>query len=320
METRPPRGGTAAAPGLPPGPRGRAESPRGSPSPDASDRRRGGRPPQVLTPEEFLAAGDQLVRACPTWQWEGGEPAKRRSFLPEDKQYLVTRNVPCLKRAAAFEGMEDAAPDVDLDGDEWVATAEAPNGGKDEDAVDMSLAAGPERKGAAAGAAPAPGGGGGGEDSDDDIPDMADFEEADEEDDAAAQPAPGGGGEGGGDSIVKTRTYDLSITYDKYYQTPRFWLIGYDEDRQLLDPEKVYEDVSADHARKTITIDPHPHLSMASASIHPCKHSKVMKKIMGHMEEGGSALQVEAYMILFLKFIASIVPTIEYDYSLAVAV
>ena len=312
--------GTAAALGLPPGPRGQAESPAGlSDPPDARlTGAAAGDPPQVLTPEEFLAAGDQLVRACPTWQWEGGESAKRRSFLPEDKQYLVTRNVPCLKRAAAFEGMEDAAPDVELDGDEWVATAEAPNGGKDEDAVDMSLAAGPEREGAAAGAAL---GGGGGEDSDDDIPDMADFEEADEEDDAAAaQPAPGGAGEVEEDSIVKTRTYDLSITYDKYYQTPRFWLIGYDEDKQLLDPEKVYEDVSADHARKTITIDPHPHLSMASASIHPCKHSKVMKKIMGHMEEGGSALQVEAYMILFLKFIASIVPTIEYDYSLAVAV
>ena len=29
--------------------------------------------------------------------------------------------------------------------------------------------------------------------------------------------------------IVKTRTYDLHITYDKYYQTPRLWLTGYDE-------------------------------------------------------------------------------------------
>ena len=28
---------------------------------------------------------------------------------------------------------------------------------------------------------------------------------------------------------MKTRTYDLSITYDKYYQTPRVWLFGYDE-------------------------------------------------------------------------------------------
>lgn len=29
--------------------------------------------------------------------------------------------------------------------------------------------------------------------------------------------------------IVKTRTYDLHITYDKYYQTPRLWLTGYNE-------------------------------------------------------------------------------------------
>lgn len=35
-----------------------------------------------------------------------------------------------------------------------------------------------------------------------------------------------GGGEVG---IVQTRTYDLHITYDKYYQTPRLWLTGYDE-------------------------------------------------------------------------------------------
>jgi len=32
-----------------------------------------------------------------------------------------------------------------------------------------------------------------------------------------------------GDEILQTRTYDLNITYDKYYQTPRLWLFGYDE-------------------------------------------------------------------------------------------
>lgn len=31
------------------------------------------------------------------------------------------------------------------------------------------------------------------------------------------------------DAILQTRTYDLYITYDKYYQTPRLWLFGYDE-------------------------------------------------------------------------------------------
>lgn len=29
--------------------------------------------------------------------------------------------------------------------------------------------------------------------------------------------------------IIQTRTYDLNITYDKYYQTPRLWLTGHDE-------------------------------------------------------------------------------------------
>lgn len=36
------------------------------------------------------------------------------------------------------------------------------------------------------------------------------------------------------DTVHKNRTYDLSITYDFYYQTPRLWLIGYSEDGQVL--------------------------------------------------------------------------------------
>lgn len=31
------------------------------------------------------------------------------------------------------------------------------------------------------------------------------------------------------DEILKTRTYDLHITYDKFYQTPRLWIYGYNE-------------------------------------------------------------------------------------------
>lgn len=29
--------------------------------------------------------------------------------------------------------------------------------------------------------------------------------------------------------ILQTRTYDMYITYDKFYQTPRLWLFGYNE-------------------------------------------------------------------------------------------
>lgn len=31
------------------------------------------------------------------------------------------------------------------------------------------------------------------------------------------------------DNILRTRTYDLHISYDKFYQTPRLWLTGYNE-------------------------------------------------------------------------------------------
>jgi ubiquitin-like-conjugating enzyme ATG3 len=46
----------------------------------------------VLTPDEFVEAGDNLVSKCPTWSWEMGDPSSRKSYLPADKQFLITRN------------------------------------------------------------------------------------------------------------------------------------------------------------------------------------------------------------------------------------
>ena len=40
----------------------------------------------VLTPEEFIEAGDQLVFKFPTWQWATCPKDRRVSYLPEDKQ------------------------------------------------------------------------------------------------------------------------------------------------------------------------------------------------------------------------------------------
>lgn len=45
-----------------------------------------------------MAAGEHLVHHCPTWQWARGEEGKARSYLPADKQFLITRNVPCYRR------------------------------------------------------------------------------------------------------------------------------------------------------------------------------------------------------------------------------
>lgn len=44
--------------------------------------------------------------------------------------------------------------------------------------------------------------------------------------------------------ILRTRTYDLNITYDNFYRTPRLWLFGYDERQRPLSEEDTYEDVS----------------------------------------------------------------------------
>lgn len=128
------------------------------------------------------------------------------------------------------------------------------------------------------------------------------------------------------------------------------------KNRTPLTPAQIFQDVSADHAFKTVTIEPFLHSStLQAASVHPCKHASVMKKVIERMnaglqeeqakklgastpkdktgkkwlfrkqsgpnskeqpvgedeDEGG--MRVDFYLVVFLKFIASIVPTIEID-------
>jgi len=45
------------------------------------------------------------------------------------------------------------------------------------------------------------------------------------------------------------------------------------------------------------------------------RHAEVMKKIMETVMEGGGELGVHMYLIIFLKFVQSVIPTIEYDYT-----
>jgi len=69
---------------------------------------------------------------------------------------------------------------------------------------------------------------------------------------------------------------------------PRVWLRGYDEHQNPLTSQQIMEDISADHAHKTVTVETHPHSSIVCASIHPCRHSEVMKVFMGRMEQTGT--------------------------------
>lgn len=55
--------------------------------------------------------------------------------------------------------------------------------------------------------------------------------------------------------------------------------------RRPLTSTQIFEDISQDYAKKTVTIETHPHLNMSLASIHPCRHAQVMKKIIEKMNE-----------------------------------
>jgi len=330
-----------------------------------------------ITPEEFVAAGDFLSYKFPVWSWEKAETTKTTvDYLPVDKQYLVSRGVPCLRRAQSLaytDADEDAEKLLDLSeegdkADEWVQTHAGRTGrGNSADAIaDIPDIDGPSESpkmptkqlGALSLDA---------DTSITNIPDMDEIPDMEEdlgeaEDAATAAPATTAVTVAARDNLLQVRTYDVMITYDKYYQTPKIWLLGYDENRNPLTGPQILQDVSAEHAHKTVTIEPFPHsTSLRVASVHPCKHADVMKKVIERMnntvvvkspsspsgsgkrrwlarkftgedkekdkksastsadteeaEEGG--MRVDFYLMVFLKFIASIVPTIEVDSTTA---
>ncbi|POM64876.1 Autophagocytosis associated protein, partial [Phytophthora palmivora] len=260
----------------------------------------------LLTPEEFVKAGDLLVYKCPTWRWESGDPSLRRPYLPADKQFLVTRNVPCRRRVTSLEQSYQTEDAVEGE-DEWVAASSYATEGGNSNAVtdlseemgEISLSDKPKKNennggilGAIVdehfvdGASSAPS-------AEPELRDLSSYEEDDnlvEDDEAALGPSTSSylvasEPDDTDDAILRTRTYDLSITYDKYYQTPRVWLFGYDERNAPLSGDQMFEDIMQDYANRTVTMEAHPHRSsLVHASIHPCQHGAVMKRIIANLK------------------------------------
>jgi len=293
-----------------------------------------------ITATEFVEAGDFLVYKCPTWQWSGGEPSKRRSYLPADKQYLVTRNVPCAQRCTmqddAFperqegewtvfeeekgfeEALEAKLKNCNISSSKPAVKEMKRSGGQDETcpfSVTNVIDNSDNNPGSSSSSSSSP--------EDTKTEGEQEFSDAREcEDDDFYDTNEDLSVVNDNDNILLTRSYDVYITWDKHYRTPRVWLFGYDEHRNPLTHKQMFEDVSPEHAHKTVTYEYHPHENYMALSIHPCKHASVMKKLIanwnarekkGNNKEG---LRVDQYLFLFLKFIGTIIPTVEYDYSL----
>ncbi|PYH76384.1 hypothetical protein BO82DRAFT_359198 [Aspergillus uvarum CBS 121591] len=349
-----------------------------------------------ITPEEFVLAGDYLVYKFPSWAWaDASSPAKRVSYLPAGKQFLVTRGVPCHRRLnddfAGDAGREEEIVRDMLFGDDADAAG-------DEEEGWLRTGGGSSSTQAQGGSADGSAGGRIGDirtvDEAGNVADRADQEEAEEEeipdmededdDEEAIIREPVGKSSG---LSTPTRTYNLYITYSNFYRTPRLYLSGYLSPSEPLPPPLMMEDIVGDYKDKTVTLEDFPWFdgNVKMATVHPCRHASVMKTLLDRAdaalkirrekvraaaaaaqqkqqqetqaeglvdpvrglslhdatpkterhggdewevlqhdhdeeqeEEEQFAIRVDQYLVVFLKFIASVTPGIEHDFTMGV--
>lgn len=340
-----------------------------------------------LSPAEFVAAGDYLVYKFPSWSWsDAANPSQRIKDLPEGKQFLVTRAVPCRRRLGG-QDLSDAGDMQDVlitglaDGDEedWVSAGGTGVASKPQDRTSevrsVENSARLEDM-----------------EEEDEIPDMDDEEDDDEA--IIRDDKPSGSDEYttprsttivciANCQLSSLRTYNLYIMYSLYYRTPRLYLSGYSSSSTPLPPEQMMEDIVGDYKDKTVTLEPFPFVDsgLRMASIHPCRHAAVMKILLdradaalklrvakvkagqlkgneiisgmegldittqqgakgeigggsqesqkrdgdewevlaeGEEEDDDVAIRVDQYLVVFLKFMASVTPGIEHDFTMGV--
>ena len=261
----------------------------------------------VLTPQEFIEAGDFLISKCPTWKWCASEEKLYDKRLPKDKQYLKT-NVPSYKRCSEYL-KNNATTEKVVEGD-WVDAdlENRPKDGKKPAALNLDIEEKKEEIVA--------------KNVDNDDDDFViegldnaekkedDFEIVDDENKEKPEAQA---------NVVKTRTYDVTVTYDFYYKVPRMWLMGYNEKGLPLTDEEMKEDVMPEYRNKTCTIEPQTCTGLRNISVHPCRHSLLLKKMINDFQNSGKKLEVHMSILLFLKFLQSVVPTVQYDYTMDIS-
>lgn len=274
-----------------------------------------------ITPDEFVQAGDYLTHMFPTWSWNGSLNEKDislRDFLPVDKQFLVSRKVPCTIRAQDLYNIDY---NDELDEDEQGNTTDVTNISKEVKTMPLKKEV---------------------EDIDDMLKSM-ELEDSQIADDEIVVKEDIQGED-------KKRYYDLYITYSTSYRVPKMYIVGFSAQGTPLTPDEMFQDISLDYRNKTATIEKLPFLkdTVLSVSIHPCKHANVMKILLEKIrkvnerkrleekdvekdthiakedaddwedlqDDINDTLRVDQYLVVFLKFITSVTPSIEHDYTM----
>ena len=237
----------------------------------------------TLSPEQFVHCGNILVNNCPSWMWDGGKKELRHNFLPDNKQFLYTTNILSNRTINKEVYQEHIVEEKNIEKDDWVMTNHLNIISSDSSKQKKPI---PEN---------------------DHLDNNIDFSIEIEEDPNTLQ------ANDHDNNNSYTRKYDLYITYDKYYQTPKFWIFGYNYDNVPLGFKELMDDISSEYINKTVTYEYHPHLPILLVSLHPCRHGEVMKKLIKQYRDNNKSVSIDHYMFIFLKFISSVLPNINYD-------
>lgn len=268
----------------------------------------------VLTPEEYVEAGDFLTQKCPTWKWFSAAEGHYEPKLPKTKQYLKT-TVKSSMRADEYLDKNQTKETVIVEGD-WLEADllnreekkdkkeekksntldledddETPSNKKKE-SEPIDLEATPKKE----------------EQKKDEKKIPEDWENYEIEDSAKVEDKI--------ESQTKIRIYDVVITYDFFYCVPRMWLTGSSEGGSPLTEKEMTQDIMPEYRNQTVTIEVNPRTGINSISVHPCRHSMLLKKMIENFERAGKKLEVYMSILIFLKFLHSVVPTIQYDFTM----
>ena len=228
----------------------------------------------MLTPDEFVEAGNYLVKNYSCWKWYTNLTNKKMNFLPNDKQMLINNGIKCNKiKNITLELDENDINNITILSDTLSdRTSDNESDNELDDNINLS------------------------DFELDNIyePDILNIEQ----------------------TIKKENVnkYNLSITYDNYFRTPRLWLIGFDYNNMPLSNNKIFSDISIEHSKITVTIEQHPFYNdMNYISIHPCKHSHMIKRLIEEERKNNKEINVHEYFIYFLKFFSTIIPNLNFD-------